>query len=563
MNLPTFIPFTRRLAIPDDFENSHHRSLQQQCVLDCAELRSRVKACTGRTKPPCRVDVCAKKRITCSRKTSSRALGDEGGPIDLSNKTISFSCVGGCGCDIDGSGETKLFIGSSYEAEFINLNFMNSLGAIQMFGTVGSRAENNDILTLSGCSFVNNSATSGSAISVTNAEVLMNGTSFMNNTGNGAPVEMLSKSTLHITESYFEGNGGPELGSGILSFDSKINLGQNVSFVKTTTRRGRSLVDSTDNCDIFVVVNGKNVKGNSSCITTDGDGTLTKRCSIVPDVPTPVLPPPPTPRPLQPTPNPPTPRPAQNPPPLPVPTRSPCFSGWNTVEVKDGNIRMDQLKIGDFVKSGNNQFTQVYGFGHLDRALEEVFIQIYFDRKSKDQADVESAIPLEISARHLLMLDTDQFQYPIRAFDVVVGNTLSGLTVQKIRTVTRHGVYAPLTHSGDLVVSGVRASNYVDVLDHNWIWNQHILGHLIFVPQRVFCSYFLQHCKNEGYINGYGYLSYLVVHASAIVNQLGSYAANIAAVFLMIAFVVNRMVCWTMPIIARRLYACNCQQSKI
>jgi hypothetical protein len=44
-----------------------------------------------------------------------------------------------------------------------------------------------------------------------------------------------------------------------------------------------------------------------------------------------------------------------------------CFSGLNTVEVKDvGKIIVNQLKIGDYVQSGDDKFTQVNGFGHYD-----------------------------------------------------------------------------------------------------------------------------------------------------------------------------------------------------
>jgi hypothetical protein len=56
-----------------------------------------------------------------------------------------------------------------------------------------------------------------------------------------------------------------------------------------------------------------------------------------------------------------------------------CFSGNNLVEVKDrGSIPMTQLRIGDFVKSGDGRYTQVYGFGHLDVDREVLFIKIVF-----------------------------------------------------------------------------------------------------------------------------------------------------------------------------------------
>jgi Hint module len=89
----------------------------------------------------------------------------------------------------------------------------------------------------------------------------------------------------------------------------------------------------------------------------------------------------------------------------------------------------------------------------------------------------------------------------------------------EIRIVVRHGLYAPLTQSGDIVVNGILASNYVDVLDYNALWNHHALGHFIFTPQRYFCSYFIGTCKREMYINGYSILAYILVTQCWFINK--------------------------------------------
>lgn len=526
-NFPTNVPFRRRLIIPNDVLYSPQRSLASPCVTDCIELRSRSRAgeCTRTSsKKPCRIDVC-KKSIKCSRKTA-RAIDD--GPIDLSNKDIIFNCILDCPsdrCELDGGGDTQLFSGSNLSVAFTKFNFTNSFGsAIQIFGGGGfGRTVENSILSLSECSFVNNSATSGSAISVNYTDVFMEGstTSFINNMGNGVPIDIFS-SDVTLSEAYFEGNSISKFGRGVLVYDSTMNLG-NVSFAKTTSSRRRYLVENLgSDCDMYVAVDIKNFDKKGSCLTSSE--TITKSKPVIcppiiaPNAPTP-------PKPAVPTPTP--------------PTRPPCFSALNIVEVKDvGSMQMDQLQIGDFVKSGNGQFTQVYGFGHLDPAREEVFLQIHFHSKGS-QTDIILPLPLEVSARHLVMLDKVGFQFPTRAADVVVGDMLNGRRVAKIQNVARLGVYAPLTQSGDLIVSGICASNYVDVLNESWGWNQHVLGHMIFFSQRIFCSYFIETCKEEGYINGYGYLSYLVVLVGSVINRYRPCVSIIVSSFIMIYIVVN------------------------
>jgi Hint module len=193
-----------------------------------------------------------------------------------------------------------------------------------------------------------------------------------------------------------------------------------------------------------------------------------------------------------------------------------CFSGLNTVEVEGtGEVAIHQVKVGDFVKAGNNDFTQVYGFGHIDHALEADFIQIVL---------ADNSPSIEMTSRHLVYVKRNNHLYSMPASDIVVGDELSGKRVQAMRTVTRRGVYAPLTQSGDILVNGVRASNYVDVLDVSLVWDQHVYAHAFFFPQRLFCRFFLGTCKKEMYVKGYGLLAYATIGLGSIVNHGGSFA---------------------------------------
>jgi Hint module len=209
-----------------------------------------------------------------------------------------------------------------------------------------------------------------------------------------------------------------------------------------------------------------------------------------------------------------------------------CFSAWNTVNVKDkGNVPINQLKIGDYVKSGKNDddYTQVYGFGHYGRDWEDDFLQIHFhENTNSSHPAVLLPAPLEISYRHLVFVERNHKQSTMQASDIKVGDELVGpkSKVQSIRTVRRRGVYAPLTYSGDIVVSGVRASNYVHVLDLNGsVWDHHTIAHILFFPQRLFCTFFLDTCKKETYTEGgYGWFAYFIVNIGSSVNDHGGWA---------------------------------------
>lgn len=209
---------------------------------------------------------------------------------------------------------------------------------------------------------------------------------------------------------------------------------------------------------------------------------------------------------------------------LPVPSPSPspaaCFSGENLVEIKDfGHIQMSQLRVGDFVKSSREKFTQVYGFGHFNHEEVGTYLRILFDTTERLQPSNFSTAFIEISSNHLVMMDKSSKKMHIRAADVIIGDELSGRTVVEIQTVARRGLYAPLTKSGEIIVGGILASNYIEVLNFQLSFDQHTLGHVVFTPQRLFCHYFLETCKDEIYINGYGVLAYVIVICSWMFNK--------------------------------------------
>jgi Hint module len=175
---------------------------------------------------------------------------------------------------------------------------------------------------------------------------------------------------------------------------------------------------------------------------------------------------------------------------------------------------MNKLKIGDHVMSGDGTFTQVYGFGHLDHNREEYFIQIEMEDRKLD--DISSS-NLTISPMHLIFIERNHQILTIRAMDVAVGDVLNNKQVISIHHTMHKGVYAPLTQSGDIVVSDIVASNYVDLLHFDYVVSlQHTIGHTLLYPQRCFCYYNIDMCQKEGYIHGYGYIVYSIVTVSTL-----------------------------------------------
>jgi hypothetical protein len=189
------------------------------------------------------------------------------------------------------------------------------------------------------------------------------------------------------------------------------------------------------------------------------------------------------------------------PPPIPPPTAPPspgpgpsCFSKSNLVEAQGkGIITMASLEVGDVIRTtNNNDSSRVIAFMHNDPLQEVEYLQIYTDA---------SAVPLEISKQHLVYLGNDHLGL-VPAKDLNVGDVLStGQIVTQVQSVKRQGLFAPLTESGNLWVSGVHASCYVSVLDEIVVPPvlQVLASHALLAPLRMACAFDFSICKNAGY----------------------------------------------------------------
>jgi Hint module len=205
-----------------------------------------------------------------------------------------------------------------------------------------------------------------------------------------------------------------------------------------------------------------------------------------------------------------------------------CFSFTNTVEIKDyGFVPIHQLQIGDWVRVGHG-FSQVYGFGHFEHNRAADFLRIQWNESSSlPYHDDNHHRALEISPNHLVFIEnntttttTSRNSKVIPASALTVGDIISGKVIISIDRVTRRGFCAPLTHSGDIVVSGIRSSNYIIMMEHDWIWNHQQVGHAYLFPHRLYCQLFWNTCQTESYSNnGYSFWVYILVRLCSLVKD--------------------------------------------
>jgi hypothetical protein len=170
-----------------------------------------------------------------------------------------------------------------------------------------------------------------------------------------------------------------------------------------------------------------------------------------------------------------------------------CFSGSNSVEVKNkGLIFMHQLQIGDYVKTGidDQTYSRVYSFAHLDRQAVVAYLQIYVEAAHK---------PIEMSNQHLLYMGDGTL---VPAETVHTGDKLlyqgEQRSVVRIQTIQRRGLYHPITESGDIIVSGVRASTYASVLGMD-SKVEAFVTHSVLSPLRLACRLNFAICEKEEY----------------------------------------------------------------
>jgi hypothetical protein len=186
------------------------RKLRSSCVRSARALKKQVKNCRGNINDkenPCIINICSKV-IKIANQLSINSSDNMG--IDLTNKSILMSCRlrQPHRCKLDGQGLSRIFYGTNTTVTFRNIVFVNGYSS-----TSGGAfmITNGSTVNAWNCSFVNNSASHGSAISVDKTELIIDGTktSFINNTGDTPPL-FLNASYLELTDALFKWNNATQ-----------------------------------------------------------------------------------------------------------------------------------------------------------------------------------------------------------------------------------------------------------------------------------------------------------------------------------------------------------------
>jgi hypothetical protein len=156
---------------------------------------------------------------------------------------------------------------------------------------------------------------------------------------------------------------------------------------------------------------------------------------------------------------------------------------------------MGDLKIGDRILVGKGVYEPIFSFGHHAAHVQAEMLEI-------------------VTPEHNLILTNTHMIFtaqhgPIPASLVHVGDRLllenGTAEVESIKLVKEHGMYAPFTPSGRLIVDGVLVSSYASLEKSKdvqfflgWGISHHTLSHIVEAPHRILCYHF-GGCREEAY----------------------------------------------------------------
>jgi Hint module len=134
-----------------------------------------------------------------------------------------------------------------------------------------------------------------------------------------------------------------------------------------------------------------------------------------------------------------------------------CFPGSATVEVQDGSRKsMREVRVGDFVKVGVNEYSRVFMFTHRLADSVHAFLRV----------TVSTGETLSVTSGHFVYINGRL----AAAETIKIGDTLelgsSGAqaTVVAVATASMRGLYNPQTIQGDIVIDGILASTYTTAI---------------------------------------------------------------------------------------------------
>lgn len=137
-----------------------------------------------------------------------------------------------------------------------------------------------------------------------------------------------------------------------------------------------------------------------------------------------------------------------------------CFPGAATVTLEDGTTKsMNEIMIGDRVKVGSQEYSEVFMFTH--RIHKGVFNFISIECTA-------CQTPLRLSHDHILPVN-GRFRpaREVRVGDSVVMSSGIVSTVSKIAQVSESGLFNPQTLDGRIIVNDVLVSTYTAAIEQN------------------------------------------------------------------------------------------------
>uniref|UniRef100_A0A7S1XBR6 Hint domain-containing protein n=1 Tax=Compsopogon caeruleus TaxID=31354 RepID=A0A7S1XBR6_9RHOD len=134
-----------------------------------------------------------------------------------------------------------------------------------------------------------------------------------------------------------------------------------------------------------------------------------------------------------------------------------CFPGEAKVELENGSIvTLAELKIGQRVRIGRSQVSEVFLWGHLRRETWHTFVRI----------ELLGGGSLTVSAQHLIYLNGDLARADLARIGDWLEKASDGSPQQIIGVsrVHKQGLFNPHTLHGELAVDGIRVSSYTDAV---------------------------------------------------------------------------------------------------
>jgi len=149
-----------------------------------------------------------------------------------------------------------------------------------------------------------------------------------------------------------------------------------------------------------------------------------------------------------------------------------CFPATSTVELESGkSINLDQLQLGDKVRVGPSEFSEVYFFSTEMAETTSKFVKL----------ETDSGAVTMTKGHYLYVNGALTVASDVEVGDNVVLGNGTHVAVNEVTSVWAPGLYNPHTLHGDIVVDGIHTSTYTDAVHPT-------LAHALMSPLRTMYS---------------------------------------------------------------------------